>query len=425
MSPADGRSHGIDQYNLQVALGGRFAAPLFLTGGLAAGIFGLGNAHGRWLMLGLALLCTLASVAIWPLDWQRLPRWVLRAFPVSGSVVCFTIAVVSHRGTFLADLGWGACVIWTGLVLGRRDLLVTLATVLPLAFAGRWIAEAPGPAVRDSLGVLAWLAVYGWVTRNISTRLAHAQDSAMAAERERTRHEEAAREERERAEQAQAAAAAADLERRAALQQEIAQLASGLATDAQEMSTGTTAVASATTDMSEALTRLAREAQDADRITLQVSDQAAEANRLMSLLAETSKKIMAASDVIQDIAQQTNLLALNATIESARAGSAGRGFAVVATEVKALAQQSGENADDITRELSDVQTHVQDAVAGVARISASMAELRDLNGTLSTAIEEQSSILRGVAESVHGSARSAARVSGSVERLEHVARSRT
>lgn len=72
--------------------------------------------------------------------------------------------------------------------------------------------------------------------------------------------------------------------------------------------------------------------------------------QIMKESVEKSKeanKIAEMTSNILNIASQTNLLALNASIEAARAGEAGRGFAVVVDEIRELADNSTQTANQI------------------------------------------------------------------------------
>ena len=79
-------------------------------------------------------------------------------------------------------------------------------------------------------------------------------------------------------------------------------------------------------------------------------------------LGENSRQIGQIVEAISAISEQTNLLALNAAIEAARAGEHGKGFAVVAEEVRKLAAQSQESAEQIKIRIDSIQRDTEDAV---------------------------------------------------------------
>ncbi len=77
--------------------------------------------------------------------------------------------------------------------------------------------------------------------------------------------------------------------------------------------------------------------------------------------SETIGNIMGS---VQDIADQSNLLAVNASIEAARAGDQGKGFAVVAQEIKTLADQSRNSANEVRLILESTRQRVNSVLFG-------------------------------------------------------------
>lgn len=79
----------------------------------------------------------------------------------------------------------------------------------------------------------------------------------------------------------------------------------------------------------------------------------------MHELNEQNHSIGTIVTTIQEIASETNLLALNAAIEAARAGEQGRGFAVVSAQVRKLAENSHQSAEEIAGRLDNLKAKVE------------------------------------------------------------------
>ncbi|WP_052712160.1 methyl-accepting chemotaxis protein [Domibacillus indicus] len=95
---------------------------------------------------------------------------------------------------------------------------------------------------------------------------------------------------------------------------------------------------------------------------------------LIEGLSERSSQIGGFAGVITQIASQTNLLALNAAIEAARAGQHGNGFAVVAEEVRKLAEQSSESADQINQLITLTQTEIARSVESMKQVTGEVSQ---------------------------------------------------
>ena len=147
-----------------------------------------------------------------------------------------------------------------------------------------------------------------------------------------------------------------------------------------------------------------------------------DSTREMSALKDATAVVDDFVQVISEIATQTNLLALNAAIEAARAGSAGRGFAVVAQEVRALAEQSANAANEVTDNVKRIRARIASASNSVA--SGAM-HLKDVHG-VAAGVSEALTRIEDVVTRVEGSSsRVSIAVSANQASLTEVQRSLT
>ncbi|MBN2736404.1 MAG: hypothetical protein JXR70_05440 [Spirochaetales bacterium] len=71
-------------------------------------------------------------------------------------------------------------------------------------------------------------------------------------------------------------------------------------------------------------------------------------------IKDVSQKVKNVVAAVNDIAEQTNILSINAAIEAAHAGVYGRGFAIVASEIKRLAEGSGNRSREIDESIKNI-----------------------------------------------------------------------
>jgi methyl-accepting chemotaxis protein len=175
---------------------------------------------------------------------------------------------------------------------------------------------------------------------------------------------------------------------------------STVAAASAESASITETVAAAAQELSQSITEVANRVRDAEGASRNAAEETKVSAQEMQQLAEATKRIGEVTSLITEIAAQTNLLALNATIEAARAGEAGKGFAVVASEVKTLATQTARATDQITTQINDVQAATDRAIAAIARIESTVAQVETISTAIAAATEEQDAATREVTRGI-------------------------
>ncbi|WXB93729.1 methyl-accepting chemotaxis protein [Bacillus sp. FJAT-52991] len=204
----------------------------------------------------------------------------------------------------------------------------------------------------------------------------------------------------------------------------------------KEMTSYTDQIADNAKVVSATVEQTSKISMDGEQVIHKVTEQMSSINEnVMGLsnvvagLNERSSEIGKINDVITDIAAQTNLLALNAAIEAARAGEHGRGFSVVADEVKKLAEQSANSAEQISSLIAIIQNDNHQALESMKSTTNEVAEglqvvqeagnsFKDIKDSVSevvTQIQEISHMVKQLAEGTQHVSQSIVTVNGIAE----------
>jgi methyl-accepting chemotaxis protein len=187
---------------------------------------------------------------------------------------------------------------------------------------------------------------------------------------------------------------------------ENAERATGAVQTSNEASGNVEAAAATAEELTSSIAEISRQLGHATELVRVAASESHTMNQEIGKLTEATQEIGEVVNLIRQIAGQTNLLALNATIEAARAGEAGRGFAVVAGEVKSLAVQTAMATEKIVAQIAAVQTSTGVTVNAIRGNADRMQEIDRFTSTVAASLQEQNlatgEISRNVASAAEG-----------------------
>ena len=218
---------------------------------------------------------------------------------------------------------------------------------------------------------------------------------------------------------------------------------------AQATSQGATEQAGSIEELTATITQIAEQtrqnalnATEGSTQSQEIGKLAENGNQLMGELQNSMQEINEASSniskiikVIEDIAFKTNILALNAAVEAAHAGVHGKGFAVVAEEVRTLAAQSAEAANEITEliessvERTQAGTRLADETAealkriseGVASTGQTIAQIAEASNEQATGVSQVNKGIEQLSQVVQTNSATAEEAAAASEELSNQA----
>jgi methyl-accepting chemotaxis protein len=171
-----------------------------------------------------------------------------------------------------------------------------------------------------------------------------------------------------------------------------------LSSNAADFSQGANQQAAAIEEVSASMEEMAANIRQNSDNTVQTEQIAVKASQDAevsgTIVADTVCAMQQIADkisIIEEIASQTRLLSLNATIEAARAQEHGKGFGVVAAEVRRLAEQSREAAEEISALVKNSVTIAEQAGGMLTTLVPDIQEAAELVQEMNAASREQNS----------------------------------
>ncbi|MGH6948470.1 MAG: methyl-accepting chemotaxis protein [Kiloniellales bacterium] len=307
--------------------------------------------------------------------------------------------------------------------------LAQMTAVMSRLAAGDNAVEVPGLERRDEIGAMARAV---GIFRDNAVEMTRLQSEQKEQER---RAAEEKRETMNKLADAFEASVKAMVESVKAASKDMNATASsmaGLASDAsgqadlvskasQQAASSVDIVAAAAEELSASVNEIGQQVTQSTNITGEAVVMADNTNDKVKSLTEAAQKIGEVVSLISDIAAQTNLLALNATIEAARAGEAGKGFAVVASEVKNLATQTAKATEEISQQITGIQSATNEAATAIVEIGQTIAKVNDIATAIASAVEEQSAATKEITQSVQQAAAGNHEVSSSIHAVNAAA----
>ena len=194
--------------------------------------------------------------------------------------------------------------------------------------------------------------------------------------------------------------------------------ATTVAAGAEETTTNVHSVASATEQLASSTNEISSRVSESAKIASRAVVEAQSTDDNIQGLTTAANHIGDIVKLINDIAAKTNLLALNATIEAARAGDSGKGFAVVASEVKSLATQTAKATEEISTQISQMQSVTTRSVEAIKGIGKTINGINSLSSEIAYAVEQQGVATQEIARNIQSAAVGSQDVSSSIASVQ-------